>query len=222
MKNLLLLLISSIGSQAFSQCLLEGSQVPFDYCHTVDAFERYWAAFKDGEERFQVFINKKKTLSLPVTTTPDYEYLLRIASNKKLKVSAKDILFIESAVNTWSMESRKHGYDIDETGLGIKIISEGTGEYPKMSENVVVHYTGWLLDGKKFDSSIDRGTPFNFSLGKGQVIKGWDQGVAKMKVGTKALLKIPSELGYGASGAGRAIPPNATLIFEIEVLKAGE
>ena len=102
--------------------------------------------------------------------------------------------------------------------LQIEDIEVGTGDEAASGHKVSVHYTGWLTDGNKFDSSKDRGTPFEFALGGGQVIKGWDQGVAGMKVGGKRKLTIPSELGYGARGAGAAIPPNATLVFEVELL----
>jgi peptidylprolyl isomerase len=109
------------------------------------------------------------------------------------------------------------------TGLGIIDTKVGTGPSPQPGQIVVVHYTGWLYEGgkkgKKFDSSLDRGEPFEFPLGKGQVIAGWDEGVATMKVGGKRTLIIPPSLGYGASGAGGVIPPNATLIFDVELLK---
>jgi len=94
----------------------------------------------------------------------------------------------------------------------------GTGEFPEGGKEVVVHYTGTLENGKKFDSSVDRNEPFTFVIGEGRVIKGWDEGVMSMRVGGKRKLIIPANLGYGARGAGRAIPPNATLIFEVELL----
>jgi len=104
------------------------------------------------------------------------------------------------------------------SGLKYEVLKKGTGAVAKAGQNVSVHYTGWLTDGTKFDSSVDRGTPFQFSLGAGQVIKGWDEGVAGMKVGEKRKLTIPPDLGYGERGAGGVIPPNATLVFDVELL----
>lgn len=106
-----------------------------------------------------------------------------------------------------------------ESGLQYVDLKEGTGERARSGDTVEVHYTGWLKDGKKFDSSVDRGRPFSFRLGAGQVIKGWDEGVAGMRVGGKRKLIIPPELGYGKRGAGGVIPPDAELIFEVELLK---
>ncbi|MBI4059130.1 FKBP-type peptidyl-prolyl cis-trans isomerase [Candidatus Microgenomates bacterium] len=108
---------------------------------------------------------------------------------------------------------------VNMEGLKIEEITVGTGEEAVSGKKVTVNYAGTLTDGTKFDSSYDRGTPFSFNLGAGEVIKGWDLGVAGMKVGGKRKLTIAPELGYGASGAGGVIPPNATLIFEVELLK---
>ena len=108
------------------------------------------------------------------------------------------------------------------SGLQYSDTQQGTGASPKTGDTCVMHYTGWLYEngvkGKKFDSSVDRGSPFAFTIGVGQVIKGWDEGVATMKVGGKRTLIIPAHLGYGARGAGGVIPPNATLQFDVELL----
>src|SRR5476651_2047548 len=109
-----------------------------------------------------------------------------------------------------------------ESGLKIIDTTVGTGPSPKTGQICVMHYTGWLYEngakGKKFDSSLDRGQPFEFPIGTHRVIAGWDEGVATMKVGGKRTLIIPAKLGYGERGAGGTIPPNATLIFEVELL----
>ena len=104
------------------------------------------------------------------------------------------------------------------SGLVIEDLIVGNGDGASAGQRVSVHYTGWLTNGNKFDSSKDRGQPFMFSLGRGEVIRGWDEGVAGMKVGGKRKLTIPPDLGYGARGAGNVIPPNATLLFEVELL----
>ncbi|MGA1191578.1 MAG: FKBP-type peptidyl-prolyl cis-trans isomerase [Bdellovibrionota bacterium] len=115
-------------------------------------------------------------------------------------------------------------FTANPSGLKVRQDAEGAGEEASKQEQVRVHYTGWLIDpetgekGNKFDSSRDRGQPFSFVLGIGQVIRGWDEGVAGMKVGERRTLVIPPELGYGSRGAGGVIPPNATLLFDVELL----
>ena len=105
------------------------------------------------------------------------------------------------------------------SGLSYEDIKIGDGESPQKGQTVTVHYTGWLQEGgQKFDSSVDRGSPFSFIIGKGQVIQGWDEGVATMKVGGKRKLTIPADLAYGARGAPGAIPPHATIVFDVELL----
>jgi FKBP-type peptidyl-prolyl cis-trans isomerase FkpA len=105
-----------------------------------------------------------------------------------------------------------------DSGLKYEDLVEGEGNLAEAGQTVSVHYTGWLTDGSKFDSSKDRNSPFDFPLGKGHVIRGWDEGVQGMKIGGTRKLTIPPQLGYGAAGAGGVIPPNATLVFEVELL----
>jgi peptidylprolyl isomerase len=122
------------------------------------------------------------------------------------------------------METATNEFKTTASGLRYKIVQEGSGEKPQKGQMATVHYTGHLWEGedkplgKKFDSSKDRNQPFSFKVGAGQVIKGWDEGVADMKVGEKRVLVLPPELGYGTRGAGAVIPGNATLYFEVELL----
>jgi peptidylprolyl isomerase len=119
-----------------------------------------------------------------------------------------------------AQEAKKSGEETVTTASGLKYVDVvvGKGASPVAGKKVKVHYTGTLENGKKFDSSVDRNDPFSFTIGVGQVIRGWDEGVMTMKVGGKRKLIIPSKLGYGARGAGRDIPPNATLLFDVELL----
>src|SRR2546421_8256516 len=117
-----------------------------------------------------------------------------------------------------SAQEKKGKEVVTKSGLKYEDLKVGDGQEAKKDDVVSVHYTGRLTDGKKFDSSLDRDQPFEFQLGAGKVIKGWDEGVAGMKVGGKRKLTIPPELAYGKRGAGRAIPPDATLVFEVELL----
>ncbi len=142
-----------------------------------------------------------------------------------LVVVIMPILLLSQCAQTKEKNNKQEGITKmvkNSSGLEYEIIKEGTGATPSVGQTVTVHYTGWLDEngkpGRKFDSSVDRGQPFRFTIGVGQVIKGWDEGVLNMKVGEKRRLIIPANLGYGARGAGAVIPPNATLIFDVELI----
>lgn len=135
--------------------------------------------------------------------------------HKLLVIVAACILAIAAVAVSWGSPTMT-----TQSGLKVEMIKEGTGPQPQPGQTVTVHYTGTLMSGRKFDSSRDRGQPFSFQLGRGQVIKGWDEGLALMKVGSRATLTIPPHLGYGERGAGGVIPPNATLVFDVELLGA--
>jgi len=138
------------------------------------------------------------------------------------RVFMSAILLALAAVPLSAQPTQAAGEITTPSGLRIIDVKQGTGPVPQAGQVVTVNYTGWLfVDGKKdkkFDSSLDRGEPFSFTLGQGQVIKGWDEGVATMHVGGERTLIIPPDLGYGARGAGGVIPPNATLIFDVDLL----
>ncbi|MEB3210419.1 MAG: FKBP-type peptidyl-prolyl cis-trans isomerase [Leptolyngbyaceae bacterium] len=138
--------------------------------------------------------------------------------------SASDLLTPEedsAGDNAAEETAEQENVVMTESGLQYVDVVEGTGAMPQPGQTVTVHYTGTLEDGTKFDSSRDRNRPFSFRIGVGQVIKGWDEGVATMRVGGQRRLIIPPELGYGARGAGGVIPPNATLLFDVELLRIG-
>ena len=144
-----------------------------------------------------------------------YNYFKDTEKADPTDLTFEDTADTDNINNTNNMDTNNIS---DIEGLQIEILKQGEGEEAKNGDTVNVHYTGTLTDGTKFDSSIDRGAPFPFTLGAGQVIKGWDLGVVGMKVGEKRKLTIAPELGYGTVGAGAVIPPNATLIFEVEMI----
>ncbi|MGF1533663.1 MAG: FKBP-type peptidyl-prolyl cis-trans isomerase [Bernardetiaceae bacterium] len=214
MKTLFLLIAMTFAySHVQAQCEdCPTSDFAADRCFTDENYPELCVQFA---EKSPVFLFQRKKKSLEISEKLE---LLDLAKNKSYKLTAVEILFLQAAKTYWNQEKMNIGYQMQPSGLGIKIVEEGSGPMPEAGKEVIVHYTGKLTDGTTFDSSIERGEPFSFPLGQGRVIKGWDEGIAALKVGSKAWLKIPPELGYGARGAGGVIPPNATLLFYVEVV----
>lgn len=145
-----------------------------------------------------------------------------VAKNKRKQAKSANKTTKQTSKNTKKGSTNMTNITRTPSGLGYEVIKAGTGAQPKPGQTVTVHYTGWLDDngkpGKKFDSSVDRNDPFSTKIGVGYVIAGWDEAVLNMKVGEKVRLYIPAKLAYGSRGAGAAIPPNANLIFDVELL----
>lgn len=238
--SLLLILVLLSGVFGFAQTASKCEEIPGfkkDFCAENPKFPGACAQFQDGSEIFYFkAVNGKKYKQI---TTPKgvsgEDLLIEIAKNKSLKLSATDILFIQSALSGWNTaqtegiikkiteikrteaELTQFANEKTASGLGFQLLRSGGGKTAEAGKKVTVHYRGYLKNGQVFDASFDRGTPFDFTLGKGQVIKGWDEGIAKLKVGDHAILRIPPDLGYGARKVG-SIPENSELIFEVFLL----
>lgn len=212
---LLSLFSTTLLAQDCADCGVEAA----DFCFKDSSYVNKCASFFDDKPYF-LYKKKKKPIEVAIDSVfLTKNYYMKIASNKKLKLDAVDMLFLQEALSTWSGVKMTIGYEMNESGLGIKWVKKGSGDLPVKGRNVTVHYTGYLLDGSKFDSSVDRGTPFSFQIGVGKVIKGWDLAIMQMPIGSKAFVLIPPVLGYGSRNLG-VIPPESTLIFEVEVIAA--
>ena len=205
------------GSQFFITLddtpFLDGKYSVFGY--TVKGFDVVQKIRKGDTIKKITIIRKGKDAKQFDAVKVFSDYMKEKEEAQKKKEEAKKQLAEELA-------AKKAQATADESGLKIYIEKQGKGRKPKAGETVQVHYTGYLSDGTKFDSSLDRGQPLVFPVGKGRVIAGWDKGIMMLNEGTKAILFIPSYLGYGERGAGGVIPPNADLIFEVELLKIGK
>lgn len=210
-----------------------------DYCFTHEALPGYCAQFKLGDEHFYLQQKEGKAprkLAIPADLSLDS--MLVFVGNKDNKIKKpNDVLFVSKALEAWSKKKGTlvadnaakdvfSAADLENmefedkypSGLKIHVVHRGDGPLPKKGQNVVVHYRGYLESAKIFDESHKRGQPFAFPLGMGRVIKGWDEGIGKLPVGSRAILKLPASIAYGDRGAGADIPPGATLLFDVVLM----
>ena len=205
------------ASGAHAQC--EECGIAADFCYSDERFQHLCAAYTSGSDRFTL-VHHGNSRSLPILKAGDFDGLLQMVIEERPELSGIELLFVAVALQAWEQAERDIGMEFSDSGLGIKIIEQGNGPLTQSGQSITVHYTGSLEDGKVFDSSVQRGDPIKFALGSGRVIRGWDLGLVGLAVGTKALLKIPPQLAYGSQGAGNAIPANAVLYFEVEIVAA--
>ncbi len=205
-----------------------------DFCFQEDGLANRCVQFtEDSNSFYYQDNNRKKAVPMKFALPADLgkcstTYLLGLDPEQKLRLAGADLLLIEhgialwrqmEGIRKWDMSVINAGFSIMESGLAYKPLVIGTGRLPEKGKRVNVHYTGYLESGKKFDSSLDKKQSYQFALGLGQVIKGWDEGISIMTVGSRYLLKVPPALGYGQAGAGGGlIPPNATLYFDVRLI----
>lgn len=240
-KYVILFLLAFLSSnllQAQCESCSSVSGVIFDHCYTVPELPGRCAMFTENSKTFYFEdANRKKSQPMALVMPDEWEeidnaYVAGLQSKyKKYKLSGSDLLFLRDALANWRAVEAVRFWEVDavhtdmtlrESGLAYKVLVHGNGTMPQAGKSVNVHYTGYLADGKKFDSSLDRMKTFSFILGKGQVIKGWDEGVALFPVGTRVLLRIPPDLGYGPRGFPGAIPPNSVLYFDVRIMDVPE
>lgn len=239
MKHITLVILMFLGitTSLSAQCedcsALPGDPGEVEFCFTHDSFTGRCASFVKGSPTFWYEDKgaKKKLifreLRLPGASHNIANHLLTLQADKKLKLTGADLLFLERAlekkklledIEDWNKEVKFENYNLTESGLAYKVISKANGTMPEPGDKVTVHYTGYLMNGKKFDSSYDRNVPFEFTISKGMVIKGWDEGLLMMNTGSRFLFRIPADLAYGNRAVGNIIPPNATLFFDVVLL----
>jgi|GEM_PF-1048710 len=223
------------GYAQCENCIQPPSNFTTDYCFTIDKIAGKCAFFSSKENIFLLSDAKMiKELPLPEGAL-GIDYMLSIANDENAQLSAVDMIFLNEGLTAWHFKElemkayaaaadiwdaksiKKTKYGVDDTGLGKFELAEGKGAKAMVGNTVSVHYRGYLEDGSVFDTSYDRGTPFSFVLGQGQVIQGWDKGLVDMQVGSRMMLKVPSDLGYGPRSVS-SIPPHSTLYFDVLVV----